>query len=190
MCFRTAISLPASNSCAGGAASASGDQLRVISSMSSASSSIIQSWEPLKKRSRNWSRSSARSPRWNPPAPGRRDPPRDREAPGSHRHAAREMNAPPDCLAEDRTGAASAASAVSRLHRAPVHRLQRNSRRSRVRRRRRHRLRHGPLPRRRSVDGRTQKGRDMKQRVHRNFGTPHPEGYRKAIRIMQTRRKI
>jgi len=24
----------------------------------------------------------------------------------------------------------------------------------------------------------TQKGRDMKQRVHRNFGTPHPEGYR------------
>ncbi len=31
----------------------------------------------------------------------------------------------------------------------------------------------------------TQKGRDMKQRVHRNFGTPHPEGYRKAIRAMQ-----
>src|ERR1700686_1004112 len=31
----------------------------------------------------------------------------------------------------------------------------------------------------------TQKGRDMKQRVHRNFGTPHPEGYRKAIRVMQ-----
>src|SRR5437660_10216023 len=30
----------------------------------------------------------------------------------------------------------------------------------------------------------TQKGRDMKQRVHRNFGTPHPEGYRKALRIM------
>ncbi|MFZ0769962.1 MAG: acetyl-CoA carboxylase carboxyltransferase subunit alpha [Candidatus Sulfotelmatobacter sp.] len=31
----------------------------------------------------------------------------------------------------------------------------------------------------------TQKGRDMKQRVHRNFGTPHPEGYRKALRVMQ-----
>ena len=31
----------------------------------------------------------------------------------------------------------------------------------------------------------TQKGRDMKQRVFRNFGTPHPEGYRKAIRVMQ-----
>jgi len=31
----------------------------------------------------------------------------------------------------------------------------------------------------------TQKGRDMKQRVYRNFGTPHPEGYRKALRIMQ-----
>jgi len=36
----------------------------------------------------------------------------------------------------------------------------------------------------------TQKGRDMKQRVHRNFGTPHPEGYRKAIRIMQIAEKF
>ena len=36
----------------------------------------------------------------------------------------------------------------------------------------------------------TQKGRDMKQRVHRNFGTPHPEGYRKAIRIMQFAQKF
>jgi acetyl-CoA carboxylase carboxyl transferase subunit alpha len=36
----------------------------------------------------------------------------------------------------------------------------------------------------------TQKGRDMKQRVFRNFGTPHPEGYRKAIRIMQFAEKF
>ena len=36
----------------------------------------------------------------------------------------------------------------------------------------------------------TQKGRDMKQRVHRNFGTPHPEGYRKAIRVMQFAQKF
>jgi acetyl-CoA carboxylase carboxyl transferase subunit alpha len=36
----------------------------------------------------------------------------------------------------------------------------------------------------------TQKGRDMKQRVHRNFGTPHPEGYRKALRIMQFAEKF
>jgi acetyl-CoA carboxylase carboxyl transferase subunit alpha len=36
----------------------------------------------------------------------------------------------------------------------------------------------------------TQKGRDMKQRVYRNFGTPHPEGYRKAIRIMQVAEKF
>jgi acetyl-CoA carboxylase carboxyl transferase subunit alpha len=36
----------------------------------------------------------------------------------------------------------------------------------------------------------TQKGRDMKQRVHRNFGTPHPEGYRKAMRIMQVAEKF
>src|SRR5258708_4322334 len=30
-----------------------------------------------------------------------------------------------------------------------------------------------------------QKGRDTKQRQYRNFGMPKPEGYRKAIRIMQ-----
>jgi acetyl-CoA carboxylase carboxyl transferase subunit alpha len=36
----------------------------------------------------------------------------------------------------------------------------------------------------------TQKGRDMRQRVHRNFGTPHPEGYRKALRIMQFAEKF
>jgi acetyl-CoA carboxylase carboxyl transferase subunit alpha len=36
----------------------------------------------------------------------------------------------------------------------------------------------------------TQKGRDMKQRVFRNFGTPHPEGYRKALRIMKIAEKF
>jgi acetyl-CoA carboxylase carboxyl transferase subunit alpha len=36
----------------------------------------------------------------------------------------------------------------------------------------------------------TQKGRDMKQRVYRNFGTPNPEGYRKALRIMQIAEKF
>jgi acetyl-CoA carboxylase carboxyl transferase subunit alpha len=36
----------------------------------------------------------------------------------------------------------------------------------------------------------TQKGRDMKQRVHRNFGTPHPEGYRKALRVMKVAEKF
>jgi acetyl-CoA carboxylase carboxyl transferase subunit alpha len=35
----------------------------------------------------------------------------------------------------------------------------------------------------------TQKGRDMKQRVYRNFGTPHPEGYRKSLRVMQIAEK-
>lgn len=30
-----------------------------------------------------------------------------------------------------------------------------------------------------------QKGRDMKQNLRRNFGMPHPEGYRKAMRLMQ-----
>lgn len=30
-----------------------------------------------------------------------------------------------------------------------------------------------------------QKGRDTKERMRRNFGMPHPEGYRKALRIMK-----
>jgi acetyl-CoA carboxylase carboxyl transferase subunit alpha len=30
-----------------------------------------------------------------------------------------------------------------------------------------------------------QKGRDTKQRVHRNYGMPKPEGYRKAMRLMR-----
>ncbi len=29
-----------------------------------------------------------------------------------------------------------------------------------------------------------QKGRDTKQKIYRNFGMPHPEGYRKALRLM------
>lgn len=31
----------------------------------------------------------------------------------------------------------------------------------------------------------TQKGRDMKSNVYRNFGWPNPEGYRKAMRLMK-----
>ncbi|MCI5778981.1 MAG: acetyl-CoA carboxylase carboxyltransferase subunit alpha [Lentisphaeria bacterium] len=31
----------------------------------------------------------------------------------------------------------------------------------------------------------TQKGRDMKENVYRNFGWPQPEGYRKALRLMR-----
>ena len=30
-----------------------------------------------------------------------------------------------------------------------------------------------------------QKGRDTKEKLHRNFGMPRPEGYRKALRLMQ-----
>ena len=30
-----------------------------------------------------------------------------------------------------------------------------------------------------------QKGRDTKQKLHRNFGMPKPEGYRKAMRLMR-----
>jgi acetyl-CoA carboxylase carboxyl transferase subunit alpha len=36
----------------------------------------------------------------------------------------------------------------------------------------------------------TQKGRDTKQKVYRNFGLPNPEGYRKALRAMQVAEKF
>jgi acetyl-CoA carboxylase carboxyl transferase subunit alpha len=35
-----------------------------------------------------------------------------------------------------------------------------------------------------------QKGRDLNQRRHRNFGMPKPEGYRKALRVMQLAEKF
>ena len=35
-----------------------------------------------------------------------------------------------------------------------------------------------------------QKGRDAKQRIYRNFGMPKPEGYRKALRLMQMGEKF
>jgi acetyl-CoA carboxylase carboxyl transferase subunit alpha len=35
-----------------------------------------------------------------------------------------------------------------------------------------------------------QKGRDTKQKIYRNFGMPKPEGYRKAIRVMQLAAKF
>ena len=47
-----------------------------------------------------------------------------------------------------------------------------------------------------TLDGRSvmiighQKGRDMKENLHRNFGSPHPEGYRKAQRLMQMAEKF
>jgi acetyl-CoA carboxylase carboxyl transferase subunit alpha len=35
-----------------------------------------------------------------------------------------------------------------------------------------------------------QKGRDTKQKIYRNFGMPKPEGYRKALRVMQLAAKF
>ena len=35
-----------------------------------------------------------------------------------------------------------------------------------------------------------QKGRDTKENIYRNFGMPHPEGYRKAIRLMKQAEKF
>jgi acetyl-CoA carboxylase carboxyl transferase subunit alpha len=46
------------------------------------------------------------------------------------------------------------------------------------------------------LDGRSimvighQKGRDMKENLRRNFGMPHPEGYRKALRLMKLAEKF
>ncbi len=47
-----------------------------------------------------------------------------------------------------------------------------------------------------SLEGRTimvighQKGRDTKSNIHRNFGMPNPEGYRKALRLMTLAEKF
>ncbi len=35
-----------------------------------------------------------------------------------------------------------------------------------------------------------QKGRDTKENIYRNFGLPHPEGYRKALRLMKQAEKF
>jgi acetyl-CoA carboxylase carboxyl transferase subunit alpha len=35
-----------------------------------------------------------------------------------------------------------------------------------------------------------QKGRDTKEKIHRNFGMPRPEGYRKALRLMRLGEKF
>jgi len=35
-----------------------------------------------------------------------------------------------------------------------------------------------------------QKGRNTKENLHRNFGCPHPEGYRKAMRLMEMAEKF
>ncbi len=47
-----------------------------------------------------------------------------------------------------------------------------------------------------TIDGRKvviigqQKGRDVKENLLRNFGSPHPEGYRKALRLMKMAEKF
>ena len=35
-----------------------------------------------------------------------------------------------------------------------------------------------------------QKGRDTKEKIHRNFGMPRPEGYRKALRLMKMAERL
>ncbi len=35
-----------------------------------------------------------------------------------------------------------------------------------------------------------EKGRDTKEKIERNFGMPHPEGYRKAVRVMKLAEKF
>ena len=59
------------------------------------------------------------------------------------------------------------------------------ARRSQFRRRPGHRLRHGPLPRAARGRPRTAERRTTKDKLRRNFGMSKPEGYRKALRVMQ-----
>src|SRR4029453_19430666 len=40
------------------------------------------------------------------------------------------------------------------------------------------------------MGSRHQKGRDTKENLKRNFGMPHPEGYRKALRLMKLAAKF
>ncbi len=97
----------------------------------------------------------------------------------------------PDALAARAGRAASEPAEHARLRRAAVHRVRRAARRPPVRRRPRDRLRasrnyHGsPV----AVVGH-QKGRDTKQKIFRNFGYARPEGYRKALRVMQLAREV
>ncbi|MBL1705074.1 acetyl-CoA carboxylase carboxyl transferase subunit alpha, partial [Klebsiella pneumoniae] len=35
-----------------------------------------------------------------------------------------------------------------------------------------------------------QRGKDTKENIRRNFGMPHPEGYRKALRLMKQAEKF
>jgi hypothetical protein len=93
-------------------------------------------------------------------------------------------------LAARATGAASQAAPCARLHRAHLHGFSGDPRRPAVRRRSGHRLRRGvPGGRPVMVVG-EQKGRDTKQKLYRNFGMPKPEGYRKALRVMQLASKF
>ena len=74
----------------------------------------------------------------------------------------------------------------ARLRRADPRRLGRAPRRPRPGRRRRDRRRvsAGSTGRTIALIGH-QKGRDLKERLARQYGMPHPEGYAKAIRVME-----
>ena len=79
----------------------------------------------------------------------------------------------------------------ARLRRAAVHRLGRAARRPPLRRRPRDRLPASPTTAAsRSRSSAIRRARDTKQKIFRNFGYARPEGYRKALRVMQLAQKF
>ena len=46
------------------------------------------------------------------------------------------------------------------------------------------------LARETSYSGRYPKGRNLPENIERNFGSPNPEGYRKALRLMKQAEKF
>ena len=81
--------------------------------------------------------------------------------------------------------APSQASLYPRLHRLPVQRFRGTARRPAFRRRPGDRRRRCPLDGSPVMVIGHQKGREVREKVRRNFGMPRPEGYRKACRLME-----
>jgi acetyl-CoA carboxylase carboxyl transferase subunit alpha len=71
-----------------------------------------------------------------------------------------------------------------------VHRVPRAARRPQLLGRPGDRRRARALQRQPCVVIGHQKGRDTKEKIHRNFGMPRPEGYRKALRLMKLAEKF
>ncbi len=90
----------------------------------------------------------------------------------------------PHALAEDAGRALADAAALPRLRGAADHRVHAVRRRPQVRRRRGDRRRLRPLPGESICVIGQEKGSTTESRLKHNFGMARPEGYRKAVRLM------